>query len=106
MWCVAVARSARMAQTVSATVTSSVLAGTLPNSAFKPSAIVGMGKNCVSERRIGKAGKFRRLHDGHDLAGLRCNHGEADNVSFTSTRAFMKSAVSTWCGYPSQPTAR
>ena len=37
-----------------------------------------MGENSVSKRHMGKPGKHRRLHDSHDLAGFRANHGKAD----------------------------
>ena len=37
-------------------------------------------ENGVAEPRVWQAGQHRRLHDSHDLASLRADHGEAENA--------------------------
>jgi hypothetical protein len=51
-------------------------------------------ENGVSEPPIWQVRQHRRLHRGHDLAGLGANHREAENAVVAPTRTFMKPCVS------------
>ncbi len=45
----------------------------------------GVRENSIAQRRIRQFGQHRRLHRGHDLAGLGSDHREADDAIVTST---------------------
>jgi hypothetical protein len=42
-----------------------------------------MGKDCVAQLRIGQVCHHRRLHDGHNFAGLGTDHRKAEDAVVT-----------------------